>query len=220
MQVMQSCFAIDCVYICISEFGKSVPQSSLPPPPPQFYEVKVTKFSTTTSLVVEAIALVFLNIFFFSTVILNAVAIMTIWKSRFLKEKICSFTVFIQSAMDLLNGALSSATPLFVAVYLQQNFDRFMAILFPVVHRAKVTKERLTKYVISVSSAQTIFLSLTLPYSQIARVIIGINVVLFVAFTVVVHASICVFTLSKKKVDYRAENTAAEERKKGIKFSN
>ena len=61
--------------------------------------------------------------------------------------------------------------------------------------------------------------SLTI-YSQIARVIIGINVVLFVAFTVVVHASVCVFTLSKKKVDYRAENTAAEERKKGIKFSN
>ncbi len=37
MQITQSCFAINCVYICISEFGKSVPQSSSPSPP-KFYE--------------------------------------------------------------------------------------------------------------------------------------------------------------------------------------
>ena len=39
MQIMQSCFAIDCLYICISEFRKSVsvvPQLSSPPP--KFYE--------------------------------------------------------------------------------------------------------------------------------------------------------------------------------------
>ena len=207
----------------------------------------IIKFPTMTSLVVEGIALVLLNIFFVSTVILNAVAVMTIWKSRILKEKVCNFTVLIQSAMDLLNGA--SLTPVFIAVLATEisghpsctlqfitkkfgtltflysltalsmmNFDRFMAILFPLVHRAKVTKEKLTKYVISVSIVQTIFLSLTLPYSQITRVIVGINTVLFVAFTVVVYASICVSTLSKKKVDCRAENPAAEERKKGIKF--
>ncbi len=69
-----------------------------------------------------------------------------------------------------------------------------------------------------------IFLSITLPYNQIARVIVGTNVVLFVTFTVVVYASICVFTLSKKKVHYRAENTQQKiqqqkKRKKGIKFS-
>ncbi len=69
-------------------------------------EVKViTKFPTMTGLVVEGIGLVFLNIFFLSTVILNAVAVTTIWKSRILKQKICNFTVLIQSAMDLLNGA-------------------------------------------------------------------------------------------------------------------
>ena len=213
-------------------------------------EIKVIiKFPTMTSLVVEAIALVFLNILFVSTVILNAVAVMTIWKSRILKQKICNFTILIQSAMDLLNGA--SFTPLFIAVLAKEmsghpsciltftmkklgalttlysltalsmmNFDRFMAILFPVVHRTKVTKGKLTKYVISVSIVQTIFLSLIFTaYSQISRVIIGINAVLFVIFTVVVYASICVFTLSKKKVDFRAENTAAKERKKGIMFS-
>ena len=213
-------------------------------------EIKVIiKFPTMTSLVVEAIALVFLNIFFVSTVILNAVAVMTIWKSRILKQKTCNFTVLIQSAVDLLNGA--SLTPLFIAVLAKEisghpsciltyimkklgalttlysltalstmNFDRFMAILFPLVHRAKVTKEKLMKYVISVSIVQTTFLSLIFtPYCQISRVIIGTNAVLFVTFTVVVYASICVFTISKKKIDYRAENAAAEERKKGIKFS-
>ena len=105
-----------CLYLYIG-IWKVGPTTEFTPPPPNFMrmcaigeQVKVTKFSTTTSLVVEAIALVFLNIFFFSTVILNAVAVMTIWKSRFLKEKICNFIVLIQSAMDLLNGA-SSATP-------------------------------------------------------------------------------------------------------------
>ena len=207
----------------------------------------IIKFPTMKSLFFHGMALVFLNLFFVSTVILNSVAVTTIWKSRVLKEKIPNFVVLIQSAMDLLNGAIF--TPLFTAVFTKEisgypscmlqfitkklgsltllysltaisvmNIDRFLAILFPLFHRANVTKERLTKFVISTSCVQTILLSFTIPYSQTARVLlVGVNTVVIIASTVVTHLSIFVFTIMKKKIN--TEKKTTEERKKEIKFS-
>ncbi len=120
----------------------------------------VISFPTNESILVHIFALIVVIILVFTTVFLNGVAILTIWRSRILKEKTSNFTIMLQSIADFGNGAMVmpliiyrwasevAGSPSCVAVYVfkklamlvffytlttlsAMNFDRYMAILHP-----------------------------------------------------------------------------------------
>lgn len=71
------------------------------------------------------------------------------------------------------------------------SFERFMGVLYPFVHRVKVTKARLLKYVVSVCFVQTLLYSFSFINGiKITRPLFVGNVVLCLAFTVFAYAKI------------------------------
>ena len=110
-----------------------------------------------------------------TAVCLNACTVITIRKTRILKDKLLNFTIMVQSAIDLLHGTL--AMPMFTYVivtdvtgtgncyvmyvcnkraslifflthytFFMMNHERYMGICYPLIHRARMTKEPVIKY--------------------------------------------------------------------------
>ena len=179
----------------------------------------VISFPTNESILVHIFALIVVIILVFTTVFLNGVAILTIWRSRILKEKTSNFTIMLQSIADFGNGAMVmpliiyrwasevAGSPSCVAVYVfkklamlvffytlttlsAMNFDRYMAILHPLVHRNLVTNERLLTYVVAACTIQTIIYALNLTHSEIVRPVIITATILFILITVFVYLKI------------------------------
>ena len=57
--------------------------------------------------------IVFLGVLIVSTVLLNAVAVITIWKRAKLKNKHCYFVIFVQSSVDLGIGCTAMSIVFF-----------------------------------------------------------------------------------------------------------
>ena len=179
----------------------------------------VTSFPTSESIAVHIFALIFMIILSFTTVSLNGVVVFTIWRSRTLKEKSANFTIMLQSIVDLSNGALVmpllafqwasevAGRPNCVMVYILKklgmfffiyklttlsvmNFDRYMGVLHPLVHRKHLTNERILKYVVAACSVQTIIYAFSLTHNEIVRPILGATSVLFILMTVFVYSKI------------------------------
>ena len=124
----------------------------------------------------QASACVVSGLLFIPTVVLNGLSIFTIQKCSQLKEKVCYFTILIQSAIDLTAGVLSlplqttqilvkdvfhvqnklicwlnfilsySLVSLSVLTLCALSFERYMGVVHPFVHRTQVTKKRILAY--------------------------------------------------------------------------
>ena len=143
-----------------------------------------TKFPSEKFLIIRIFLVVFNGILIIPTILLNAVALVTILKCSQLKSKPCYFVILLQSLIDLVVGAL--AIPLFIfflaiglggasnciaailairtvlmpmalsaITLLAMTADRYIAILHPYAYSTLVTKKRMQKYV--GSSAVVIF---------------------------------------------------------------
>jgi hypothetical protein len=187
----------------------------------------VIKYPSSSSVIPHIIALVFNVCLIFSTVFLNGITVAAIWKSRLLKERVSNFTVLIQSIVDLANGIffMTMCSALLVADILgspscmtffitrnvglliffysmtalaMMSFERYMGVLYPFVHRAKVTKEKLLKCFISVCSLQTVIFVTgftLLKREKAARAFFATNALVFLAFTVFVYTRIFCFRI-------------------------
>ena len=138
----------------------------------------VTQFPSEKFLISHVCIVAFNGILIIPTILLNAVAIITILKSSQLKSKPCYFIIFLQSLVDLAVGVL--AIPLFIfylatglrgvsncvaailairiilipmtlsAITLSaMTMDRYIAILNPYAYSNLVTKKRMQAYVVS-----------------------------------------------------------------------
>ena len=137
-------------------------------------ELRSTQFSSRGFLINQIIVCVVTCLLIIPTILLNSFTILTISKSRHLKEKVCYYLILVQSAIDLIVGTITA--PIFVAfitvsyiiaefqcvlfaltyvvAYLPMglslitlcvlSFERYMGVLHPFVHRTKVTKKKLT----------------------------------------------------------------------------
>ena len=180
----------------------------------------VAKFPSTKSLILYVIALLINVGLFFSTIIFNGVTMVTIWNTPKLKERVSNFAILMQSIFDFASGIFIIplmtlrlvddliCSPSCVVIYVSRkigficyvysmtmtsvmSFERFMGVLYPFVHRVKVTKARILKYVISVCFVQTLFYSFSFINGvKITRPLFVGNVVLCLAFTVFAYARI------------------------------
>ena len=179
----------------------------------------VTSFPTSESIAVHIFAFIFMIILSFTTVSLNGVIVFTIWRSRTLKEKSANFTIMLQSIVDFGNGALVmrllafqwasevAGRPNCVTMYVLKklgmllffytlttlsvmNFDRYMGVLHPLVHRKHLTNERILKYVVAACSVQTIIYAFSLTDNETVRPIVYTTPMLFILMTVFVYSKI------------------------------
>ena len=201
----------------------------------------ITGFPTDKSVWVHSFALIFVVVLIFTTISLNGITVITIQRSRELKEKQSNFTILMQSVVDLANGVLvlplltahlasqAAGAPQCVILYIAKtstaltflysltalsakNFERYMGILHPFRHRTAVTNKRLLAYVVVVCVIQTIICCFTLTHKQIARPVLLANVLTFLLTTVFVYWKIF-FTVHEKNRT-RDENSAQSNQSK------
>jgi hypothetical protein len=137
----------------------------------------VTGFSSEKYEINRISNIAFLAVLMISTIVLNAVAIITIQKTAKLKDKLCYFTIFIQSVVDLGVGCI--VIPIINIFLLEPfvNFDacisillarlttilfaglsivtlsaltmeRYLGVLHPMFHRTRLTKKGIVIYVL------------------------------------------------------------------------
>jgi hypothetical protein len=124
----------------------------------------------------QLFACVVYGLLFIPTVLLNGISIFIILKCSQLKEKVCYFTILMQSAVDLTTGVITlpilTAHVLFKDVIHVENkvlcslnfsfghflltlsvftlcvlsFERYMGVVHPFIHHTSVTKKRIMKY--------------------------------------------------------------------------
>ena len=197
----------------------------------------IKDFSTRRDRVIYIITLTICICLLLSTVILNALTVLTIRTSPLLRKKVCYFAVMLQSVIDLAIGLILFPTVIVLLVhemtgfldcilldiitmmgcllYLYSvtalsvlNIERYLGVLYPLFHKAKVTKKRISKSFALTSLAHTvIILIVNLSFSKVGRYYIGGNTVFLIVMTVFVY--IRIYCCGARKVPSRvtAENT-------------
>ena len=148
----------------------------------------VTRFPSRKYVISQTIYCLASGVLIIPTVLLNAISVLTIWKSSHLKEKICYFLILIQSVFDISVGVISVPANIALAslelrgiascvdvVVLQAiayipagisltaicllTFERYLSILHPIVHRSRATKARM----LACACCAVIFVTITGP---------------------------------------------------------
>ena len=182
----------------------------------------IVEFPSNKNLHAHVIAMIISAILCVPTVFLNAFTFIAIWRSRLGKEKVSKFTVLVKSAIDLAVGMLiiplyvttlaSEITgnpscitfliskKLGVLVYMYSvtamsamNFERYMAIIYPLIHRARIRNTSLLTYTIAVCCFETIFLVFGLIFLKILLFVVTVITLLFILSTVAVYSRILCF---------------------------
>ena len=179
----------------------------------------ITRFPSNMKEIDHIVLLVISVFTFFSTVLLNVVAITTIWIHKDLRAKVSHFTVMMRSVMDLATGII--IFPLFIALLSREiggnpdcseyfiskklgalfclysitvmciiNFERYMGILHPFVHREKVTKARLMIFTVFALVLQTVLFSISIIHVQIFPRVLAATTLLLISTTIFVYMRI------------------------------
>ena len=182
-------------------------------------EEVIIKFPSNRKLREHIILLALGIILCLSATFLNGVATTAIWTCEQLKAKVSSFTILVKSIMDLAIavvtfplyitllsreigenptcdeyflskkiGALFNVYS--VTIMCMMNFDRYMAILHPITHRNKVTKQRLLKYTVLAMVLQIILFVFSIIEVKIVTYVLAATTLLLIATTVFVYARI------------------------------
>ena len=137
----------------------------------------ITQFPSRNFVLNQTIYCVIIAVLMIPTVLLNSISVLTIWKSSYLKAKVCYFLILIQSIVDIAVGVIT--VPAYIAfaalelrdigscvhfVVLQTlayipattsfmticfiSLERYLSILHPVLHRSYVTNNRMLTCVI------------------------------------------------------------------------
>ena len=148
-------------------------------------------FQSSVYEINRIINIVFLGFLFFSTVFLNAIAVITIQKTPQLKNKFCYFTILLQSSVDL--GLACFAIPITILYLLSPftNFDickfllvarsatflsstlsivvlsgltmeRYLSVVHPFFHRTRLTKTVIVKFI-----AGAVFFLITVTFAAL-----------------------------------------------------
>ncbi len=130
-----------------------------------------SRFKMQLSYSLSLLFIFSLNVLFlFSGICLNSLVILSFWRSVQLRKKLCYFTIMVLSCCDLLavltSNPLTALSAILVltgklefyrssggipniflgvslASLLVMNFDRYLAISYPIFHRTSVTKGKL-----------------------------------------------------------------------------
>ena len=177
----------------------------------------ITGFPTDASILGHIFALTFIIVLTLSTIILNGVTVITIWRSKSLKQRPSNFAILLQSSVDLANGVLVmplvtarvaselTGRPNCVIAFILKksgmliffytlttlsamNFDRYLGVLHPFSHLHLVTNERILRYVVSLCIFQSVVQVFTVTHNEITRPVLITTALLFVLYTVFVYS--------------------------------
>ena len=191
----------------------------------------VIKIPDKGSVILYVFALVTNVCLIFTTLFFNGVTVATIWKSDKLREKKPNFLIMIQSMVDLANvvffmtlsamvlGCNLSGTTSCAIVFLAKtvgsltffysmaamwmmNLERYFGALYPIFHRTKVTKRRLLKCFVAISSLETLlYLGGNILFGErMTKLIYSGNLLLFLFVTAFVHTRIVWAVMKKKRL--------------------
>ena len=95
------------------------------------------------------------------------------------------------------------------------NIERYMGVVYPLVHRSKVTKRKLLKYVIYVSLFYLITLAISFFYNAVFGISASLIIVTFLSMTVFVYIRIFL-AASKPKPATISDSDVANESSRGM----
>ena len=182
-------------------------------------------------------------LFFFSGICLNSLVILSFWRSVQLRKKLCYFTIMVLSCCDLLvvltSNPLTAVSAILVltgklecyrswegipnaflgvslASLLVMNFDRYLAISYPIFHRTSVTKGKLLTLL-----AILIVVELTLYLMSVNDFLISYPVFILIWFILISAPMLFInyklFTIARKS---RRNNGILPEMKKSFSLKN
>lgn len=216
-------------------------------------EFVFNRFPSNGYVVNHIIALAVNVLITISTFFLNAVTVITLWRSRKLREKVSHFLIMVQSSIDLGPGLVSSIlydfllgselaesgncwlhfvvsrTSLFLRLLSMttltaMNIDRYMSIVHPIVHRSKVTKNKLLKCIIAAALLTMVIFGISLVYGRALVIFAGAVTALFLTVTVYVYMRIFVAVMASNRINTSTHNNntaiteSISERKKKREF--
>jgi hypothetical protein len=170
-----------------------------------------------------------------AAVLLNAVAILTIYKRFHLKEKMCYFLIFLQAVIDLITGGVSIPSFTFVlmsevagfancvvnfviatlaflpmglslALLCGLSFERYMGVLHPVVHRTQLTRKRLLAYLCFATLAVFTMMLLSLVFTTFYFVFASVNIC--ISLTLITFFYTRIFLAARQR--HRSQNRPAQ----------
>ena len=179
----------------------------------------ITKLPSEKIVMNHIFAIAFNGIMIIPTILLNGVAVVTIFKSSQLNSKPCYFIVLLQSMFDLAVGVFS--IPLFI-YYLANSIggifncfaaslghrltlvpvgvstitmtamsmERYIAILHPYAYKTQVTKKRLSVFIGSSAAVEFLVLSLSLAGQWLLEIYVIVKITLVFLFTIYVYTKI------------------------------
>ena len=193
--------------------------------------VTIVQFDSN-GYIINQVIVCFLNcLLAIATVFLNGIAIRTLSKCFRLNEKICYFVISLQSAIDLMAGAVSiplftfvlaseiagtancvlnfilstvafSPMALSLAMLCALSFERYMGVLHPLVHRTKVTKKRFLGYLCIVIFIIFAMMLVSLVYPTLYFALVSINI--FISLILVTFFYTRIFLAARQR--FRLQN--------------
>jgi hypothetical protein len=179
----------------------------------------ITKLPSNNLLINHIFAIALNGILIIPTILLNAVAVLTIFKSSQLNSKPCYFIVLVQSVIDLAIGVLG--IPLFIfflassiggiskcittslasranmvpvgvsAITLSaMTLERYIAILHPYAYSTQVTKRRLLIYVGCFAAVDLFFIILSFEHLRLLEIYATVKITFVFFFIAFVYTRI------------------------------
>lgn len=177
----------------------------------------------------------------FTTTFLNSVTLLTYWKSPLLREKVSYFTIMLLSIADLGVGIVGipvfilqlvkeisgrgscavsicadilSTIPIGMSLVVLEvmTIERYIGVIHPIFHRAKVTKQRLL--FLTIILWLLFFLRIFLRFyidDEVYKIIISIDIVILAILALTVYAKIFCAWKTSTRVSNPSINTRSEE---------
>ena len=179
----------------------------------------ISNFPATSDHTIHVIIAAAHSMLTIAAIFLNACAVMTIWKTPGLREKLSDFTIMMQSTIDMWHGVLTMPVTTYLMLsestgtgscwvtyicktlstfiilfsfttFSALNHERYMGVCHPIIHRTQLRKGHLLKFVVVVCLLQGCAPASMLYNNQIPRFVIGFFCLLFLAHTVFVYVKI------------------------------
>ena len=205
----------------------------------------IIQFPATSDQIIHATMTMLCGMLTVTAICLNTCSAITIWKTPALKEKLSNFVIMMQSITDILHGTLvmplftylmvsemigtGCCTLTYVcekletlhllysiAAFSMVNHERYMGICHPIIHRTRISKRQLMKYLIGVWTVETLAKGLAIFYGNITRFVLGVVSLAFLAHTIFVYARIGHAIQNKFRANKKQRG--AEERNKLMQY--
>ena len=184
-------------------------------------------------------AIAFNGIMIIPTILLNGVAVITIFRSSQLSSKPCYFIILLQSMFDLAVGVFS--IPLFIFLLANSvggisnclvaslarrlmlapiggssialtamKMERYIAILHPYAYKTQVTKKRLMKYVCVTGTVEFLVIILSFAVTWLREVYFMVKIALVLLLTAYVYTRIYLVVRKLARTGNKPHDAAAE----------